>query len=130
MKTLLLIMLLFLPGLAMTQNITESEFKVYGACGMCKARIEKAAALDGVTAANWSQETQTLTLSYDANQVDLDEIHKSIAKAGHDTEKVRAQDVVYENLPACCQYERPDDDNSEQSDKSESSCCSSYTGIL
>lgn len=106
MKTLLLTMLLFLPGLAMAQNTTESEFKVYGACGMCKERIENAAALDGVTSANWSQETRMLTLSYDANQVDLDEVHESIAEAGHDTEKVRADDDVYENLPACCHYDR------------------------
>jgi len=120
MKTQMLILLLFLPALAMAQNITESEFKVYGACGMCKDRIENAASLDGVTTANWSLETQMLTLQYDADKVDLDDVHKNIAKAGHDTEKVRAEDDVYENLPACCHYDRK-----EKESNNGGSCCSS-----
>lgn len=119
MKTLWIIMLMFLPGLAMAQNITESEFKVYGACGMCKDRIENAASLDGVASASWSLETQMLTLSYDADRVDLDEVHKNIAKAGHDTEEVSAEDDVYENLPACCHYDRKEENNNG------GGCCSS-----
>jgi len=31
-------------------------------------------------------------------------IHKAIANAGHDTDKEKAPDEVYKNLPGCCQY--------------------------
>jgi periplasmic mercuric ion binding protein len=37
---------------------------------------------------------------------DLHEVHMAIAKAGHDTEMHRATDEAYDNLHACCKYER------------------------
>ncbi|MFN2396540.1 MAG: heavy-metal-associated domain-containing protein, partial [Bacteroidales bacterium] len=67
----------------------KTEFKVYGACGMCESRIEKAAkSVDGVNAADWNRETKMLTIDYDDAKVNLDNVHKKIAEAGHDTEKV------------------------------------------
>lgn len=83
------------------------KFKVAGNCGMCEARIEKAAkSVDGVTAADWNKETKMIEVSFDAADTDLDKVHEAIAKVGHDTEKARADDETYENLPACCKYER------------------------
>ena len=37
-------------------------------------------------------------------KVTLDDIHKAVAEAGHDTEKVKAADEVYNKLPKCCLY--------------------------
>ncbi len=112
MKTLLLLFTFIIPSLTFGLSAAEkTEFKVYGACGMCEARIEKAAkSMDGVNAADWNQETKMLSIEYDADKVNLDDVHKTIAEAGHDTEKVSAKDEVYEGLPACCHYERPDSD--------------------
>ncbi|GAI85366.1 unnamed protein product [marine sediment metagenome] len=46
-------------------QLQETSFKVYGACGMCKNRIEKAAnAVDGVQSAEWGQENNILSFSY------------------------------------------------------------------
>ena len=38
--------------------------------------------------------------------ITLDELHQKCADVGHDTEKVKAKDEVYNNLHACCQYDR------------------------
>ena len=88
------------------QTITKSTFKVKGECGMCKERIETTAKKSGATYANWSAESQQLTVEYDAAKVNTEELLKKIAEAGHDNEKFKAPDSVYENLPGCCHYER------------------------
>jgi len=87
------------------ENVQTASFKVHGNCDMCKVRIEKVAnALFGVTGAVWEAESQLIKLEYDPELVDVETIHKAIAKAGHDTEKNKADDKVYENLPPCCMY--------------------------
>ena len=83
------------------------KFEVLGNCGMCEKRIEKAAGdLEGVTEADWDKETKLLTVSFESSEISLDKIHKAVAKAGHDTEKSKADDEVYSSLPGCCKYER------------------------
>ena len=89
----------------MTSTKTES-IKVLGNCDMCKARIEKAAKIPGVSRAEWNIDTKVLTLVYDSSTVKVDDVQKGIAAVGHDTEKYRAEDKVYNNLPSCCHYER------------------------
>ncbi|MDY6800210.1 MAG: heavy-metal-associated domain-containing protein [Bacteroidota bacterium] len=87
------------------QELKTEKFKVYGICGMCENRIEKAASgLDGVSKADWDKETQMLEISFENSKVKVDDVHKAVAKAGHDTEKVKAEDEVYNALPACCLY--------------------------
>jgi cation transport ATPase len=83
--------------------------KVYGNCGMCETRIEEAAAeLKGVLKADWSQETKMLHLQYNPEYVSVDDVEKAIAAVGHDTDNHRAPDAVYDELPGCCLYDRPE----------------------
>jgi copper chaperone CopZ len=89
----------------MTSTKTES-IKVWGNCDLCKARIEKAAKIDGVSKAEWNKDTKVLTLVYNPTVVTSEEVQKRIAAAGHDTEKFKADDKVYDNLPGCCHYDR------------------------
>ena len=106
----LFVMLLMTATVAFATNKTE-QFTVKGACGMCETRIEKAAlSVEGVTKADWDRETQKIAVVYDDAVAQPDAIHKAIAKAGHDTDKQKARDEVYEKLPACCKYERIKDD--------------------
>ncbi len=110
----LLAIVIVLTGFASLQAQNETskteEFKVYGNCGMCEKRIEKAAkSVDGVTTADWDKDTKMLTVSYNPGEVEILDVHKAIAKVGHDTEKAEAEDKVYEGLPGCCQYERKKD---------------------
>jgi mercuric ion binding protein len=84
---------------------TKTEtIKVSGNCELCKARIEKAAKVDGVSKAEWNQNTKLLTLVYNPKVVTSDAVQKKIASVGHDTEKYKADDKVYNSLPGCCKY--------------------------
>ena len=88
-------------------EMKTEKIKVFGNCGMCESRIEKAASgIDGVSKADWNKETMMLEITFDENKVKIDDVHKAVAKAGHDTEKVKANDDVYNALPGCCKYER------------------------
>lgn len=93
----------------MTNNskmvMTKTEtIKVSGNCELCKTRIEKAAKVDGVTKAVWSDKTKLLTLVYNPMKVKSDNIQKQIAAVGHDTPKYKATDKAYNALPSCCKY--------------------------
>jgi copper chaperone CopZ len=106
MKTLkffVAIMALSMSTIAFAANKTES-FKVSGNCESCKARIEKAAKVGGVTKANWSIKTKLLTLVYDSTKVNSDDVLQKISEVGHDTPKFKATNAVYNALPGCCKY--------------------------
>lgn len=87
------------------QEKTET-FKVSGNCGMCKKKIEKAATTDGVSTAVWDKNTKMITVTYDAAKISNAKIQQNIAAVGYDTEKIKADDKVYDKLPGCCKYDR------------------------
>lgn len=89
-------------------GIKTEKIKVSGTCSMDKRRIETAAnAIDGVKSAVWDEYTQVLTLKYSVFKKDAaDNVQKKIASVGNDTEKYRADDMVYQKLPDCCHYQR------------------------
>lgn len=88
------------------QTKTE-KFKVYGNCGMCEDRIEKAAnSVDGVSSAEWDKETSMIEVKLNESKTDVHKVHMAIAKVGHDTEMHKAKDEVYNKLPGCCKYDR------------------------
>jgi copper chaperone CopZ len=91
----------------MNQQATTTEtFKVWGACGMCKTRIENAVKTEGATKASWDSKTLILTVSFDPSKTNKDALSKKLASVGHDTEKYKAPDEVYSKLPGCCHYKR------------------------
>ncbi len=101
------IMLLGLFSFSAKETKTE-EFKVYGNCGMCEKRIEKAAeSVKGVTKADWDKETKMITVTYDESKTDIHKIHMAIAKVGHDSDMHKAANEDYDKLHGCCQYDRP-----------------------
>ncbi|HEX6916152.1 MAG TPA: heavy-metal-associated domain-containing protein [Chitinophagaceae bacterium] len=85
---------------------TTASFKVYGNCGMCRKRIQKAAESAGATEADWNSQTKIITVTFDDAATNLQLIHDAIAAAGHDTEQATAPDAVYSRLHSCCRYER------------------------
>lgn len=116
MKTIKIIAVaLFVIALGFTSNANTPSttqagaaktetLKVSGKCGYCKSRIEKAAKIDGVTKAEWSSDSQSLAVTYDASKANLDKIGKSVAAVGHDNAKAKSDDKVYTALPGCCKY--------------------------
>ena len=89
-----------------SSTIQHTSFSVSGNCGMCKTRIEKTVKAEGATAAAWDEKTSMLTVTYDPAKTNKDALSKKLASVGHDTEKFKADDKVYNALPACCHYER------------------------
>lgn len=99
---------------AQNETTKKEEFKVYGNCGMCKSRIEKAAkGVDGVETAKWDKDTKMVTVTYNPEKVKMVDIEKAIAKVGHDTDNFEADDTVYVALPGCCHYDRNDEKKTE-----------------
>ncbi len=86
------------------ESVKQEKFKVFGNCGMCKSRIEKSLKISEVTFAQWDKETKMLTVAYNAKAITSDSLQKLAASVGHDTEKYKASDEVYNNLPGCCLY--------------------------
>jgi hypothetical protein len=124
MKTLSLMIIAiisFLPVFAQSTAQTET-IKVWGNCGMCKKKIEKAAKSAGASVANWSEETKSLSVSYDAAKSSNMKIQEAIAKVGYDTQDLTADESAYNNLPGCCQYDRKTATHSASS-----KCCSEAT---
>jgi len=92
---------------AMNDKSGKQTFKVSGNCEMCKARIDKAAKnVAGVSKADWNVDTKVITVEFDPKKVKLAEIQAAVAKVGHDNDGGKADAKVYDNLPACCQYDR------------------------
>ena len=73
---------------------------------MCKQRIEKAAAIPGVIKSSWDVESKLFIVNYESKKVSFKTIQEKIAASGHDTDLVKAKDLVYNNLPGCCLYKR------------------------
>ena len=91
-----------------TIGIKTQTIEVSGTCSMDKQRIENAAyTVAAVKLAAWNEYTHVLTLTYSIfNKDAADSAQKKIALAGNDTEKYRADDTAYQNLPDCCHYKR------------------------
>lgn len=89
-----------------SQNKNQTAaVEVNGVCMMCKDRIEKAAIKNkGVKSAVWNVNSHQLSLVFDERKITLEEIEKSVADVGHDTENHEATVEVYENLHPCCKY--------------------------
>lgn len=103
MKFIFSFILMSLSYIATAQQSYSTH--VEGSCGMCKDRIEAAALKTiGVLTAEWNEDSKMLKVTVEPSLFVEMELHKAIAKAGHDTEKMKADDSVYHGLPACCEY--------------------------
>jgi len=89
-----------------SQKTKTDTFQVSGNCGMCEAKIEKAAKAAGATYAEWNKETKIITVKYNSTSSNLAKIQKSIANAGYDNVGVKATTEAYDKLHACCKYDR------------------------
>ncbi|WGK64222.1 heavy-metal-associated domain-containing protein [Croceiramulus getboli] len=93
--------------LSATSEVKTQQVFVAGNCEMCEARIVNAAeGLSGVTEAAWDKNTKLMKVTYDRSQTTMDDIQRTVAKAGHDTKAHQATDKKYADLPGCCKYER------------------------
>lgn len=88
------------------KNKVTTSFIVYGSCEMCKERIENALDRKGIQTAYWSVEEQKVFVTYQSDVFSEEQLHNIMAMVGHDTEKVKSDNIVYQNLPGCCHYRK------------------------
>ena len=110
MKKYIYIVFLVIVSISNAQKNSKNEkttFRVSGNCEMCKMRIEKASfKVKGVKMATWDIPSNIMSVVYDSNKVPLNTLQSEIAKAGHDTPLVKADNTIYNKLPNCCLYRR------------------------
>lgn len=116
MKTIFISLFILFSIIAygQTSKTVKTEIKVYGNCGMCKVRIEKALDRTGIKAATWDTKTKMLSVVYNSSKLSELQIHSFIAAVGHDTDKAKASSETYAKLPFCCLYR--DHDHSGMTD--------------
>lgn len=110
MKNIISILTLALFSLITFKASAQSQDTVLivnGICGMCERVIEKAAQIEGVSLADWNQDTKVLKLSYNPEKASLTAISKAVAASGYDTEYIAADDEAYNGLHGCCKYRDP-----------------------
>jgi mercuric ion binding protein len=91
------------------EKIESEKFIVYGNCGMCKKTIEGALKDEnGISEAIWDMDSGEMKVTFDAESVSIDDIKQKIADVGYDSDTHRAKVDVYNSLPGCCQYDRPE----------------------
>jgi cation transport ATPase len=112
MKNLIVIVMIVLAGFTMQAQEKKNKNAKYdvgvnGNCEQCKKRIEKAAySVAGVKSAVWHMDDNMLHLILNEEKSSLVDVKKAVALAGHDADGIRATDADYDNLHACCKYER------------------------
>lgn len=109
LKKIMMTISLLLSVLVMNAQIKNAKtetVKIFGNCGMCETKIEKAGNLKNIAQVDWNVDTKIATLTYDAKQTNQDEILKRIALAGYDSDKFLAPANAYSKLPGCCKYDR------------------------
>lgn len=86
---------------------TETSFRVWGKCDMCKNTIEKTLlSMKGVHFAQWDLSTQQVIVRFQENAQSAENLKIALAKVGYDTDTQKASDKAYNNLHSCCKYER------------------------
>ena len=106
------IAVLFIGSLFSNQSMAQAQasqketVKVWGSCGMCKKKIEKAAKSAGAETAVWDVESHMLSLEYTTDKTNSKQIQEAIAKVGYDTQEVTADNKAYDDLHGCCKYDR------------------------
>jgi len=116
MNYILVMFAMFMVSSLTAQELVEYTFRVEGACGMCKERIEKNAIEQGkASTADWDVDTKILTVNLDENKTQVSNIKWYLSQAGHDNGDYLAPNEIYEELHFCCKY-RPEQDNDESSD--------------
>uniref|UniRef100_UPI0032162A93 cation transporter n=1 Tax=uncultured Draconibacterium sp. TaxID=1573823 RepID=UPI0032162A93 len=106
-KVLSLVALFVMGAFTVFAGNKTEKIKVYGNCGMCESRIEKAVnCVNGVSKADWDKETKMLEVTFDDSKTNIHKVHMAVAAVGHDTDMHKAKDEVYDKLPGCCKYKR------------------------
>ncbi len=104
--SVMLFTLISVNSFAQKNTVVKDSIKVWGNCGMCKKKIEKAAKTAGAVSASWSEETQQLKVAYSPAKTSNQKIEQAVANVGYDTQNITADANAYKKLDGCCKYDR------------------------
>lgn len=95
--------LFFTPGVQAQKNVQVAEIKTSAICDMCVTTISDALKFaKGVKKAEVDYHTGLLTVHYNPGKITVEEIKQKVSAAGYDADEVKADEKVYNELPACC----------------------------
>lgn len=73
-------------------------------CDMCRMRIEgRFNDAKGVRSATLDIRSKKLTIKYNPEKTNPEELKKALTDLGYDANEAKANPEAYKNLPACCQ---------------------------
>ena len=84
--------------------IAAITFTAKGCCPTCENLILESLQIDEVKSAQWNQNNEKITLRFYANEISVEQLQRTVAIAGYDTDLFMAPDSVYLALPKCCHY--------------------------
>lgn len=101
---LLALLFVFAPVLSQAhETSTNATFWVRGNCPSCEKRIEKTLKkVDGVTEAEWDQESGNVTVAFDPEKTNQEALEVAVAKVGHGTKNHESDQKSHDALPKCC----------------------------
>ncbi len=101
----LILMVLSITLTAQDSKIKKESIFVDGVCEQCKERIENAALrTKGVKTAEWDKVSKQLTVLYNSEKTDIEQIKMAVAAKGHDSDTQKSDSTSYAKLPGCCRY--------------------------
>lgn len=77
-------------------------------CDMCKTRIENMLSREeGVSKVNADYKRKVITVTFNKERTNIENIKTAIANCGYDADDVKADEEAYGKLPKCCK--KPED---------------------
>jgi copper chaperone CopZ len=77
-------------------------------CDMCKNRIESMLSREeGVAKVNADYKRKVITVTFNTERTNIENIKTAIANSGYDADDVKANEEAYSKLPKCCK--KPED---------------------
>ncbi len=87
-------------------NLKKVEIKTSAVCEHCKETIEGALQkVSDVKTSNLDVDSKIVTVEYDSQKTNIDEIKKAISKAGYDADDVKKDSRAYKRLRKCCKVD-------------------------
>jgi hypothetical protein len=105
MKKLLLLILFmaWFSGMAFSQKKVTVKIKTSAECDMCKTRLESNLIYEkGVKFCKLDVPSKVLSITYNSEKTNLENLKKSISMLGYDADELAADTAAYNKLPECC----------------------------
>lgn len=91
-------------GYCSSKNIEAATIQVPGLqCSMCKTNVQNSLQdIQGIDDFTVDLQAKSVTVTYQANVLQLQDIQKAIAAAGYDADNVQASEKARNQLASCC----------------------------